>query len=65
MVMWSSFDPGRRVFPNGYPHVIGERIAAIGPMDQLAPGVADEVAKVLDVESNPVIPGPINLHDHD
>jgi hypothetical protein len=36
-------DPDRRVFPNGYVHVDGERIAAIGPMDRLAPAVADEV----------------------
>jgi 5-methylthioadenosine/S-adenosylhomocysteine deaminase len=57
-------DPDRRVFPNGYVHVDGERIAAIGPMDQLAPGVADEVDEVLDVGGKLVIPGLINLHDH-
>jgi 5-methylthioadenosine/S-adenosylhomocysteine deaminase len=57
-------DPDRRVFPNGYVHVIGERIAAVGPMDQLAPAVADEVDEVLDVGGKLVIPGLINLHDH-
>jgi 5-methylthioadenosine/S-adenosylhomocysteine deaminase len=57
-------DPDRRVFPNGYVHVDGERIAAVGPMDQLAPAVADEVDEVLDLGGKLVIPGLINLHDH-
>jgi hypothetical protein len=57
-------DPERRVFPNGYVHVDGERIAAVGPMDQLAPTVADEVDQVLDLDGKLVIPGLINLHDH-
>jgi 5-methylthioadenosine/S-adenosylhomocysteine deaminase len=57
-------DPERRVFPNGYVRVDGERIAAVGPMDQLAPTVADEVDEVLDVGGKLVIPGLINLHDH-
>jgi len=43
-------DPNRRVSPNGYVHVVGERIAAIGPMDRLARPVADEVDEVLDVD---------------
>ena len=57
-------DPDRRVFPNGYVRVDGERIAAIGPMDRLARAVADEVDEVLDVGGKLVIPGLINLHDH-
>jgi 5-methylthioadenosine/S-adenosylhomocysteine deaminase len=57
-------DKDRRVFPDGYVHIDGERIAAIGPMDQLAPTVADEVDEVLDVGGKLVIPGLINLHDH-
>ena len=57
-------DPDRRVFPNGYVHVIGERIAAVGPMDQFLPAVADEVDEVLDAGGKLVIPGLINLHDH-
>jgi 5-methylthioadenosine/S-adenosylhomocysteine deaminase len=57
-------DPDRRVFPDGYVHVDGERIAAVGPMDQLAPAVADEVDVVLDLGGKLVIPGLINLHDH-
>lgn len=57
-------DPDRRVFPHGYVHVVGERIAAVGPMDRLAPAVADEVDEVLDVGGKLVIPGLINLHDH-
>ena len=32
-------DPDRRVFPNGYVRVDGERIASVGPMDRLAPAV--------------------------
>jgi hypothetical protein len=56
--------PDRRVFPDGYVHVDGERIAAVGPMDQLAPAFADDVDVVLDLGGKLVIPGLINLHDH-
>lgn len=57
-------DPDRRVFPDGYVHVVGERIAAVGPMDQLAQAVAAGADEVLDLGGKLVIPGLINLHDH-
>jgi 5-methylthioadenosine/S-adenosylhomocysteine deaminase len=57
-------DPDRRVFPNGYVRVDGERIASVGSIDQLAAAVGDEVDEVLDVGGKLVIPGLINLHDH-
>lgn len=57
-------DPDRRVFPDGYVHVVGERIAAVGPMDQLAQAVVAGADEVIDLGGKLVVPGLINLHDH-
>jgi 5-methylthioadenosine/S-adenosylhomocysteine deaminase len=54
-------DAERRVIPSGFVRVEGDRIAEIGPMDQLAdPGDA----RVLSVEGMVVMPGLINGHNH-
>ena len=54
-------DEARNVYPNGFVHVVGERIEAIGPMSELGDRTADEK---IDLHGMVVIPGLINLHNH-
>jgi 5-methylthioadenosine/S-adenosylhomocysteine deaminase len=54
-------DPERRVFTNGYVRIEGERIARIGPMDELADREADDT---IDLRGMLVVPGLINMHNH-
>jgi 5-methylthioadenosine/S-adenosylhomocysteine deaminase len=56
-----TIDAERRVFPHGYVRVEGERIAAIGPMDELDEPSAEET---IDLRGMLVIPGLINMHNH-
>jgi len=54
-------DEERRVLPAGYVAIAGERIEAVGPMDELGERTADEV---VDCRGMVVMPGLINLHNH-
>ena len=54
-------DDSRNVFPRGFVHVVGERIEAVGPMEELDDRTADET---IDLHGMIVIPGLINLHNH-
>jgi 5-methylthioadenosine/S-adenosylhomocysteine deaminase len=54
-------DETRSVHPRGFVHVAGERIAAVGPMEELGDRTADET---IDLHGMVVVPGLINLHNH-
>ncbi len=54
-------DPERRVFPDGYLLIENDRIAALGPMDELGERSADEQ---LDLHGMLTMPGLINGHNH-
>jgi 5-methylthioadenosine/S-adenosylhomocysteine deaminase len=54
-------DEERRVFPDGYVAVEGDRIAAVGPMEELAERTADEE---IDVGGKLTMPGLLNGHNH-
>ena len=54
-------DEGRNVYPSGFVHVVGERIEAVGPMEELGERTADET---IDLRGMVVVPGLINLHNH-
>jgi 5-methylthioadenosine/S-adenosylhomocysteine deaminase len=54
-------DGGRRVIPNGYVAVEDERIAAVGPMEELGGRTADEL---IDARGMVVMPGLVNGHNH-
>ncbi len=54
-------DGRRTVHPRGFVHVVGERIDAVGSMDDLGERAADET---IDLHGMIVIPGLINLHNH-
>ena len=54
-------DEERRVFPRGYVRVAGDRIDAVGPMDELP---EDGAAEVIDCGGMMATPGLINLHNH-
>jgi 5-methylthioadenosine/S-adenosylhomocysteine deaminase len=54
-------DEERRVFPRGYVRVAGERIDAVGPMEELREDQADEA---IDCGGMVMTPGLINLHNH-
>ena len=49
------------MFPHGYVRVAGERIDAVGPMEELVEDRADEV---IDCGGMVATPGLINLHNH-
>src|SRR5581483_2428116 len=54
-------DGERAVHPNGFVHVEGERISAVGPMSDLGGRTADET---IDLHGMLAMPGLINLHNH-
>ena len=54
-------DDERRVFPDGYVSVDGNRIEAIGPMSELRDRAADDV---VDLHGMLTMPGLINGHNH-
>ena len=56
-----TIDGDRSVFPNGYVSVEGDRIRAVGPMDELGERTANET---IDCRGMVVTPGLINLHNH-
>lgn len=56
-----TIDGDRRVLPRGFVRVDGERIDAVGSMDELGEAGADEV---IDCRGMMVTPGLINLHNH-
>jgi 5-methylthioadenosine/S-adenosylhomocysteine deaminase len=54
-------DPERRVFPDGFVAVDGNRIEAVGPMTELGERRADDV---IDLRGKLTLPGLINGHNH-
>jgi 5-methylthioadenosine/S-adenosylhomocysteine deaminase len=54
-------DPERRVFPEGWVAVDGDRIVGLGSMGELRVGPQDEV---IDLGGKLVLPGLINGHNH-
>lgn len=54
-------DEARRVFPRGFVHLVGQRIEAVGSMDELGQHQADDT---IDCGGMVVVPGLINLHNH-
>jgi 5-methylthioadenosine/S-adenosylhomocysteine deaminase len=54
-------DGSRAVHANGFVHVEGERIAAVGPMSELGGRTADET---IDLRGMLAMPGLVNLHNH-
>jgi 5-methylthioadenosine/S-adenosylhomocysteine deaminase len=54
-------DAARTVHPQGFVHVVDDRIEAVGPMSDLGGRAADET---IDLHGMIVIPGLINLHNH-
>jgi 5-methylthioadenosine/S-adenosylhomocysteine deaminase len=54
-------DDERRVFPDGFVAVEEDRIAALGPMDELGEGTAE---KEIDLGGKLTMPGLLNGHNH-
>jgi 5-methylthioadenosine/S-adenosylhomocysteine deaminase len=54
-------DPDRRVLPNGFVRIEGDRIAAIGSMDDIEDRPATDT---IDCRGMLVMPGLINMHNH-
>ncbi len=54
----------RDVFRDGFIHIEDDSIAAVGPMEDLDPQVAERADETIDLDGKIVIPGLINGHNH-